>query len=408
MHLLANGRSEPAEIVGVNSSAACPSTLHWLPWQGLDGWWFLDDARSIEVNLVRAMLVSLAIGLASAPAGAQPLQVSEPEPFDPILNTDFTDVDIDAETAVVAPPGKAVTGQLVATAGIEGPESGIQWTLGWALRGGLQRNPPQLAAGDYTNADASFQAGLRYKLHEKVFFAASLSATLDLTAMPGDNRRANMGSTFARLNFRNLYTESFTGIALGGNVTYFLPQPDDFLYGNPRTGAFGGALQLFKSVGPVTLVGSVGLNKSLYLRARPYADCDAEAVAAKGASCPVDSSGEPLAVGGWNTSHAVSTSLSAVYGTGPWSFSSALSYTVGNTYSEMDPTQLGSIVANPNSNNRYSTLFFVQAGYTVYKGITVSAAFSNAGPTLTGRESYNNPLFDPRFASVTLGVDVLW
>lgn len=359
------------------------------------------------MNLVRAILMSLALGLASAPAAAEPSSVgdgdAQPQPFDPILDTAFTDTEADTADA----PVKAVTGQVVATAGIDGPESGLQWMFGWAVRGGLQRNPPQLTAGDYTNADTSLQAGLQYKLHEKVFLAASVSSTLDLTAMPGNNRRANLGSSFARLNFRNLFSESITGIALGGNVTYFLPLPDDFLYGNPRAGALGGAVQLFRSIGPVTLVGSVGLNKSLYLRARPYADCDAEAVAARGASCPVGSSGEPLPVGGWNTSHALSTSLSAVYGTGPWSFSSAISYVMGNTYSAMDPTQLGSIVANPNGNSRYSTSFFVQAGYTVYKGITVSAAFSNAGPTLTGRESYNNPLFDPRFASVTLGVDVL-
>lgn len=353
------------------------------------------------------MLVSLAIGMSPKAVHAEesPVAPAEPEVVDPVLEGELGGVEPDS--AEIDVPGKTITGQIVATAGIEGPASGIQWTLGWAVRGGLQRNPPQLTAGDYTNAEMSLQAGLRYKLHEKVFLAASMSSVLDLTAMPGNNRRANLGATFVRMNFRNLYSEGITGISLGGNVTYSLPLPDDFLYGNPRAGALGGALQLFRGLGPVTLVGSVGLNKSLYLRARPYADCDAEAVAAKGASCPVDSFGEPLAVGSWNTSHALSTSLSAVCGTGPWSFSSAISYVMGNTYSAMLPTQLGSITANPNGNNRYSTSFFVQAGYTVYKGITVAAAFSNAGPTLTGRESYNNPFFDPRFASLTLGVDVL-
>lgn len=319
-------------------------------------------------------------------------------PEDPVAEPEAAETD----TAV----SKGTTANATA-ANLEGPSSGLGWTLSWGLNAGLQRNPPQLEKGSYTSADTSLQAGLRYKLHDKVFLSAGISTVLDLTAMPNNNRRANLGATSARLNFRNLYKESITGINVGGNVSYSLPTVDSLMYGNPTAGALGGAVQLFRPFGPVTMVGSFGVNKPLFLQARAYADCDPEKVAEAGASCPVDSQGEPLAVGSWNSRYSLSTSLLAMYGTGPWSFVTSMTYVMGTTYSQFDPTQLGDILANPNGNNRYSTSFVLQAGYAIYDWLTVSAGYANAAPTLTDRESYNNPFFDPRFASVSIGVDVV-
>lgn len=351
---------------------------------------------------MRAMLVSMSICAAAASALAQ--EPPPPVPEDVPLVAEPAPEAAESETGL--PASKGTTANATA-ANLAGPSSGLGWTLSWGVSAGLQRNPPQLEQGSYTSADTSLQAGLRYKLHDKVFLSAGLSTVVDLTSMPNNNRRANLGATSARLNFRNLYNESITGISVGGNVSYSLPTIDNLMYGNPSAGALGGAVQLFRPVGPVMLVGSFGVNKPLFLRARAYADCDPATVAQAGASCPVDSKGEPLPVGSWNSRYSLSSSLLAMYGTGPWSFVTSMTYVMGTTYSQFDPTQLGDILANPNGNNRYSTSFVLQAGYAIYDWLTVSAGFSNAAPTLTDRESYNNPFFDPRFASVSLGVDVV-
>lgn len=298
-----------------------------------------------------------------------------------------------AETPAAA--AKRKEGQAAAQAALLGPPDGLQLTVSWQLQAGLQIDEST------SSAMSSLAVSTNYKLHPKVFFAGQISPYLELTPMPNDNRRADFssGSSFARLNFRNLYTEKFSGITLGGNLTYFLPLSyNDWFTGNPRLGGLGSAVQLFRSIGPVTLIGVAGGQLPLFLESRARVQCDEEEARKVGASCPSFSH-----VNGWNQAAQLSSSLIAFYNVGSFSFlgqlQTAWSFTRGPG-SANEPNN-----TNNHANQRFSQGFFLQGGYMIDSHWTVNAGLMNFGPQITGLYGRRNPFFDKEYAAVFVGVD---
>ncbi|MFM2153786.1 MAG: hypothetical protein RL199_2221 [Pseudomonadota bacterium] len=301
----------------------------------------------------------------------------------------------DAKSASVEDPNKTKS---AASAALLGPPSGLQLTLSWSLYSGVQTDD------DLTNAYTSLAISTNYKLHPKVFIAASLSPYVELTKMPGDNRRADFfgGGSFVRLNFRNLYEVPGTGIKVGGAATYNLPVTyNDWFSGNKRLGALGGAVQAFRTFGELTVIGSMNANVPLFLHDRGYFQCDAAEVASMGAKCPpVEQT--PVR----NPRYAKGAGLTGIYNHDSISVFASVGVSqttvrgpgaVAEAYQNV--ADLGQI------DQRYSFSFISQVSYGLNDHHSVNVGLFNGGPQKTDRSSYNNVLFDPKFAGLFVGYD---
>lgn len=299
----------------------------------------------------------------------------------------------DSEVASTATSTSAAA--QAAQAGILGPPSGLQIVISSSVQAGLQID-------DSTHhAQASLGISLNYKLHEKIFLAGQLSPYVDLTPMPNNNRRTDFSpnGNSIRLNFRNLFHEKFTDIRLGGSFGYALPiSYNDWFTGNPRLGSLSGAVQLFRGVGPVMLVGSVGAQAPLFLNQRASIRCDPEKVKEVGASCPSYQHGNS-----YNTAFSLSSSLLAIYNVGSFSFSSSLQ--LGTSWSHGPGSANEPNNTNDHANRRFSQGFSLQGAYAVNKNWSVNAGFFNSGPQITGEWGRRNPFFNKDFAAVFIGVD---
>jgi hypothetical protein len=295
-------------------------------------------------------------------------------------------------------PVEASKPTIAAAAALLGPPSGLQLTLSWSLYSGVQTDD------DMTNAYSSLAISTNYKLHPKVFVAASLSPYVELTKMPGDNRRIDFfgGASFVRFNFRNLYEIPGTGIKVGGAATYNLPVTyNDWFSGNRRLGALGAALQLFRNFGDLTVVGTMNANMPLFLHDRPSFQCDPDKEAASGAKCPPV---EESAVR--NLRYARGAGLTGIYNRENISVFASVGVSqatvrgpgaVAEAYQNV--ADLGQI------DQRYNFSFVSQVSYSLTDHHSVNVGLFNGGPQKTDRSSYNNVLFDPKFAGLFVGYD---
>jgi hypothetical protein len=287
--------------------------------------------------------------------------------------------------------------QFAAAAALLGPPSGLQLSLSWTLFSGVQTD------ADLTNAYSSLSISTNYKLHKKVFFAATLTPYVELTRMPGDNRRVDFfgGSSFARLNFRNLYEIPGTGIKVGGAATYNLPVTyNDWFSGNKRLGALGGAVQLFRNFGELTMVGSVNASAPLFLEDRPTFQCDPAGLA-PGASCP---SVESSAVR--NPRYAKGAGITGIYNHENVSVFASVGVSQVTVRGPGAVAEAYQNVADLSQiDQRYNFSFISQVSYSLTDHHSVNVGLFNGGPQKTDRSSYNNVLFDPKFAGAFVGYD---
>jgi hypothetical protein len=341
------------------------------------------------------MMVLLAV-----PVGVR-AQTSAPAPAAPSNEApSATAPASDAAPAGESDPGKKPDEgkpQIAAAAALIGPPAGLQLTLSWTLFSGVQTD------ADLTNAYSSLSISTNYKIHKKVFFAASLTPYVELTRMPGDNRRVDFfgGSSFARLNFRNLYEIPGTGIKVGGAATYNLPVTyNDWFSGNKRLGALGGAVQLFRNFGELTMVGSVNASAPLFLQDRPTFQCDPDGLA-PGASCP---SVESSAVR--NPRYAKGAGLTGIYNHENVSVFASIGVSQVTVRGPGAVAEAYQNVADLSQiDERYNFSFISQVSYSLTDHHSVNVGLFNGGPQKTDRSSYNNVLFDPKFAGAFVGYD---
>lgn len=345
-----------------------------------------------------------------APTEPAPMEPAVPEPAAPVApmapvapvvsappaagTTAPPTTEAEVGAAAATPPASGESAQSAAAAALLGPPEGWQISGSWALYLGAQTD------AHLANASSQLQVGANYKLHPKVFFAGSITPSLNLDPLPDSGRRFELSTlgTFARLNFRNLYHEEITGLRLGGNVSYFLPVNWDNFYGNnPTLGGLGSAVQLFRNFGPVNLIGSLGLNLPLFLRGGAQHQCD-EANPGLASGCP------QAATGAVNPLLSVSAGVTAIASFDRVTLIGALS--VLHTWTRFlsfadDPRRGDGAFANIERN---SFAFFGQAGYAIDDHLTLNLGIFNGGPQVTGLE-FNNPFFDPKFAAFFVGVD---
>lgn len=346
-------------------------------------------------------------GLAEGDAAAQGDAESSPDGKEMAEKSDKSAADSESDSAKDAaedsedagpesPKAKSAAAE-AAQAGLIAP-SGLQIVVSSSVQAGLQIDETT------HHAQASLSIAANYKLHDKIFMSARLTPYVELTKMPNDNRRTGLSpnGNSIRFNFRNLYTEKFSGISLGGNLGYVLPIGyNDLFLGNPRAGVVNGGLQLFRTIGPVVLVGSFGVNVPLFINQRAKLQCDPEEVKKVGASCPAHPYGNS-----YNTAVGISGSLLAIYSVGAFSFSASLQ---GGTSWTWGPGSANEpFNTNDHANQRFSQGFSFQGAYAINRSWSVNAGLFNGGPQFTGEWGRRNPFFNKDFAAVYAGVDWIY